>query len=276
MRAILGAWILLLGGCPEVSGGESPRGWYDRGSDYDVQEPVAFTDVPYDFTGPTAIADLPVPPPFTTMFASEDAPASGDCEGWATTEELPLEITGIVTLHPRYYYKSVGCSPGQPIDSDEKFYGSFFVQDATGGYFVLGDSKVAHFDMGDRVTLRVRALRESFDSTMIAAHDVVEIERGPEPIYYRAVTGPLGFEHVAEVVRVEGTVATEMSTFGEVYLDSDQGVRFKVNIDAELARRGVGFDVGTRIQATGPVLYSFGEFTIVVMRVGQLAEIAEP
>jgi hypothetical protein len=272
MRAFALLVSASLAGCPEVDGGESPRDWYDRGSDYDVQEPVAFTDVPYTFEGATGIADLPEPPLFTTIFASDDVPG-GDCDGWTTTEELPVEITGIVTIHPRFYYKSQGCSPGQPIDSDEKFYGSYFVQDASGGYFVLGDSKVAHFDMGDRVTLRVRALRESFGSTMIAAHDVVEIERGPEPIYYQSVTGPLGFEHVAEVVRVEGTVATEMSTFGEVYFDSDQGVRYKMGIDSELSRRGVGFDVGTRIQVTGPVLYSFSEFTVVVMRVGQLTEL---
>ena len=73
-------------GCPETGGGESPSDWYDRGSDFDVQEPVAFTDVPYDFTGAVAIADLPVPAPFTTMFATDDAPQSDGCDGWLGSE----------------------------------------------------------------------------------------------------------------------------------------------------------------------------------------------
>ncbi len=34
--------------------------------------------------------------------------------------------------------RSHGCD-----DGDEKFYGAFFIQDRTGGLFVLGDSKVA-------------------------------------------------------------------------------------------------------------------------------------
>ena len=38
--------------------------------------------------------------------------------------------------------------------------------------------------------------------------DSVEVLRGPEPIYYEAVTsGELGPQHVSRVVRVEGTVA---------------------------------------------------------------------
>lgn len=267
------AALLLASGCATQQPRANWEDWYEPGVDYDVAEPVEFTDVNYDFTGDTPIAALPAPEDFQTWFAREDAPADGDCQDWDTTDELPAEITGIVTLHPRFYYKTGGCQPTQDVDSDEKYYGSYFVQDETGGFFVLGDSKVAHFGMGDRVTLRVRAIKESFDQQMIAVHDVIEVQRGPEPIYYDAVGGELGPEHVSRVVRVEGVVASEMSTFGEVYLDGDGGVRFKMALDAELNRRGVSFAVGTRLQVTGPVLYSFDEYTVEVMRIGQITEL---
>lgn len=263
---------ILLSGCGAGVQQEDPWAWYDEPGDYDVMEPVAFTDQNYDFTGATAIADLPTPGDFETMFAQSDSPATRDCDGWTTTSELPAEISGIVTLLPRFYFKTGGCVPDPSIDSDEKYYGSYFVQDRTGGYFVLGDSKVAHFDMGDRVTLRVRAIKEAFDQTMIMVHDVLEVERGPEPIYYTAETDELGPEHVSRVVRVEGVVVNPPSTFGEIYLDGDQGQRWKMGLDAELNRRGVSWPVGTRLQVTGPVLYSFSEYTIEVMRIGQVEE----
>ncbi len=274
MRASTGILaFLLVGGCAAQQPRDAWEDWYEPAGTYDVAEPVAFTDVNYDFTGPTPIAELPAPEDFQTWFAREDAPADGDCQDWDTTDELPAEITGIVTLHPRFYYKTSGCQPNQDVDSDQKYYGSYFVQDASGGFFVLGDSKVAHFDMGDRVTLRVRAIKESFDQLMIAVHDVVAVERGPEPIYFEAVDGELGPEHVARVVRIEGTVSSEMSTFGEVYLEGDDGSQFKMGLDAELNRRGVYWPPGTRLQVTGPVLYSFSEYTITVMRVGQVTEL---
>lgn len=256
--------------CATPADQEDPSDWFSPGEPYDVLEPVAFTDQNYDFTGPTAIADLPLPGDFETIFDPADLPASTDCTGWVSSPDLPAEIEGIVTLLPRFYFKTSGCTPTPDVDSDEKYYGSYFVQDGSGGYFVLGDSKVAHFDMGDRVHLRVRAIKESFDQTMIAVHDVLSVERGPEPIYYVEADGPLGAEHVSRVVRFEGTVATPMSTFGEVYVDADDGTRYKFSLDAELNRRGVTADVGERIRVTGPVLYSFSEYTVTVMRVGQL------
>jgi hypothetical protein len=262
---------LALAACaPASRDREDPDQWFSPPTAYDVSEPVEFTDQNYDFTGPTAVADLPAPEAFQTMFAPDDLPAGTGCPDWVTSADLPAEIEGIVTLLPRYYIKIGGCTPTPDIDSDEKYYGSYFVQDRSGGFFVLGDSKVAHFDMGDRVRLKVRSIKESFGQLMIASHDVVELERGPEPVYYDAVDGPLGAEHVSRVVRVEGTVATAMSTFGEVYLDGDDGVRYKFSLDAELNRRGITAAIGDRIQVTGPVLFSFDEYTVVVMRVGQL------
>jgi hypothetical protein len=272
MRGGLPLQLVLVAGCVTARDQENPMGWYDEGSAYDVSEPVEFTDVNYDFTGETPIAELPVPPDFGTIFAPGALPDGSACQDWTEVEDLPAEIEGIVTILPRYYFKTSGCQPNQDVDEDEKYYGSYFVQDASGGYFVLGDSKVAHFDMGDRVKLSVRALKEAFDQNMMAAHDVIEVERGPEPIYYETVASALGAEHVSRVVRMEGTVATDASTFGEIYLDTDDGIRFKMGLDAELARRGVGYEIGTKLVVTGPVLYSFGEYTIVIMRVGQIQE----
>jgi len=275
--------------------------WYDAGSELAVQESVPYTETPYDFTGEVPIAGVPKPDPFETWFAPDDAPAEG-CDGWLTDDALPVEITGVVTLHPRHYIKVSGCTPGSDndVDSDEKYYGSFFLQDASDGFFVLGDTKVAHFGMGDRVTLTVRAVRESFGMTMISAHDVVEIERGPEPMFFERVEGRLiGNDDISRVVRVEGVVAAEMGGFGEVYLcsgdDPDMAIvrlsgdsyprcfverteetpAYKVAIDQELQRRGVDLPVGSRFAVTGPVLYSFNFHQVNVMRVGQLQLLSE-
>ncbi|MEM6926613.1 MAG: hypothetical protein AAF602_06780 [Myxococcota bacterium] len=279
------------------------EGWYDEGSELDVEEPLAFTDVNYDFTGATPIADIPTPAPdsFETWFASDDPPAAG-CVDWLTVDDLPVEVEGVVTLHPRQYIKVSGCRPegDNGVDSDEKYYGSYFVQDQSGGYFVLGDSKVARFDMGDRVTMRVRAVKEYFGMTMISAHDIVEVSRGPQPIYYERVDGRLlARADVGKTVRIEGLVAAPLGGFGEVYLcagdapdttlvetdredvpacyleRTDEAPAFKVGLDVELQRRGVEPEAGTRYAVTGPVIYSFNEEQVNVMRIGQLEPLAE-
>ena len=294
---------LLLSACAGVAPAEDWSDWYSEGAPLDVEEPVEFTDVPYDFTGEVPIAELPRPGDFETWFGEGDVPPGG-CTDWSTTSELPAVIEGIVTIHPRYYIKVNGCTPDDfAVDNEEKYYGSYFVQDASGGFFVLGDSKVAHFDMGDRVRINVRGIKEHFDSVMISAHDVVEVTRGPEPIYYRTVDDRLlGDADVGEVVRVEGTVATEATTFGEVFLctgaDPDtslapdpsrrddliprcahKSVRdplwYKVQIDVELSRRGLRFDPGARLQVTGPVPLAFSDYPVVVMRVGQVTVLDE-
>jgi hypothetical protein len=256
--------LLALAACVTPRPAEDPSDWYDPGSELDVVEPIAFTDQPYDFTGQTPIADLPLPDAFQTWFDADDAP-SPECRDWGTTDELPAQIEGVATILPRFYTKSDGCG-----GSAEKYYGSFFVQDASGGMFVLGDTKVAHFDAGMKVKLKVRATRESFGQYMIASYDLVSVDYDPVPIYYQEVTTELGPAQVSLVVRAEGVVATEATTFGEIYFDSDDGVRYKFTLDQELSKRGVTFPVGTRVQVTGPVLYSFSEYQIVVMRAGQV------
>lgn len=278
VRGTLFAALVCLPACLTERAPEDPMDWYQPAEGYDVQETIEFTDTPYGFPSAAedSIADLPLPPEFTTWFAEDDPPPAG-CGDWETDPGLPSTIHGMVTAHPRIYIKVSGCVPEDNFDadSDEKYYGSFFVQDSTGGVFVLGDSKVAHFTMGDRVTLDIRAVKNNFGLKMVAAHDVTEIQRGPEPIYYQTQTGDLGDEHVGKVVRVQGTVATGPDTFGEFQLHGDQGEIWSVGLDVELNRRGVQFPVGQRLQITAPVMYSYSTYTLVVMRLGQVTVLAD-
>lgn len=270
MRWILG--IAVLAGCAPEREPEAWDDWYDAGSPYDVREPIAFTDQPYDFPadpgeGIGALLDVAARYKDRIAFGAGDPPPKG-CTDWVTAAagDLPFEIEGIVTVHPRFYFKTDGCVRG----SDEKFYGSYFIQDATGGVFVLGDSKVAHFDMGDRVRMRVRAVRNKFDMVSVAAHDILEVERGPEPIWYQVDSDGFSFDDIGIVKRIEGTIVTDPDTFGEFAVENDDGLRWIVGLDVELNRRGVRYPVGTRVRITGPVLYSYSVFSLVVMRVGQI------
>jgi hypothetical protein len=202
---------------------------------------------------------------YAVAFGPEDAYTSSiDCEQ-EIDNDLPFTVTGMVTAHPRVYFKTDGCNR-----DEEKYYGSYFIEDRTGGLFILGDSKVAHFGMGDRVTLTVRAARTSFDLNMVVAHDVIDIQRGPEDISYEIPSVELGLEDIARVKRVTGTVITEPDTFGSFTIERTDGLLFNVALDAELSRRGFTFNIGDNIQATGPVMYSYSEFAIIVMRIGQV------
>ena len=262
----------LLLGCAQIRDQpEDASSWYDGGELLDVVEPLEFTDQPYAAPSGMGIGDYQ-----QMLFPAADGdPVFGPGDGYATSgcpngedNALPFEIEGTVTLHPRFYFKTIGC------DGDEKYYGSFFVEDATWGFFVLGDSKVAHFDMGDTVRMRVRAVRTTFDVDMVYAHDIVSVERTAGPIYYESLTSePNIIDNrfdAGRVKRIEGTVITDKDTFGEFQVEGDDGSVYNVSLDAEINRRGVGFDIGTRIRVTGPMLYSFSTFNIIVMRVGQL------
>lgn len=262
---------------------EKWENWYDAGGELDVMEPVAFTDQNYDAppADVTPIGDFldnafDMPRGFGTNYATEifgDSLAS--CDNFFTTTNLPATIEGIATILPRKYYKARGCTTDA-----EKYYGSYFIQDATGGIFVLGDSKVAHFDNGDRVRIKVNSTRISFDQPMVYAHEIVSIERSAEPIYYETLTGPAGFNDLNEVRRVTGTVVVGPDNFGEFLLKPDgwnnncsdvsTSQCVPVSLDVELTRRGITVDAGERVTVTAPVYYSFSSFTFVVMRLGQL------
>lgn len=284
MRAFLPA-LLLLAGCVEGRGAEDPSEWYADGESLDVTEPVGYTDQPYDFPADdadgiavvTAIA-LDAPDTDTIVYAPDDGFPPGDCPS-EDDARLPFEVEGIVTLHPRYYIKTSGCDR----DSDEKYYGSYFIEDRTGGIFVLGDSKVAHFDMGDRVRLKVRGARAAYSGLTdtplptVYAHDVLETEFLGQDISYRELTRDPVADDIGKTFRVSGTVEGEMSTFGELpfrpdYLaeGQDMDVAFHIKLDQELTRRGYEFHEGDRLQVTGPMLLSYSEYSLVVMKIGQI------
>lgn len=295
-RAAIALLPGLLFACAAEREREDASQWYDGGSAYDVEEAIAFTTEPYGWTGETPIASIPRPGDFETWFAADDAPPTDECADWRTVDSLPVEVEGIVTTYPRYYFKTTGCRPESDpaIDSDQKYYGSYFIQDDSGGMFVLGDSKVAHFDMGARVTLSVRATKEAFGLMMISAHDVVEVDRGPTPIYYEERTEPLTAADSYQVRRMTGTVGFT-GDFGEVQLclgevdDDDfddinagddradaqircinEGRGFYAIIDSELQRRGVELLVGEQVELTGPAFYSFSQYRLVLTRIGQI------
>jgi len=286
----LPALAVLLASACTINEAEDPSDWYDPGAGLDVEEEVPFTDQNYAF--PVDDADgigwlkdnvFPVPAGSPggdqVAWGFDDAylfPPAGPrrspgCQ-ILPTDDLPFVIEGVATAFPRFYFKTSGCD----WDSDEKYYGSFFIQDRTGALFALGDTKVAHFEMADRIRLRVRAAKTSFDLDMIYAYDQLEILEKGVPIYYEeahetfadmAASGP---SPIARVYRITGEVVTPMDTFGEFTVEDDDGNRFVVGLDTELTRRGVEYPVGTRITATGPILYSYSVYKIVIMRKGQI------
>jgi hypothetical protein len=283
MRSLVLLLSTTLVACSASSGPEDWQDWYDPGAAYEVEEPVEFTDADYGLPVDDApgIGDLledafSFPRGYGTNLAAEEFPEDGmACADWYASDDLPFEITGVVTVHPRFYFKTNGC--GQ---DDEKYYGSYFLEDDTGGVFVLGDSKVAHFDMGDTVTLRVRGTRRSFGLDMIYVHEVVEVQRTHRAISYEVADAPFGADDMGEVRRITGTIVRGADNFGEVLLAPDghntpcteanlAGCAL-LGLDVELSRRGISFEVGERVTATGPILYSYSAYSLVLSRVGQI------
>ena len=272
MRTLLLATLLTA--CADLrSTTESTESWDDPGAGLDVIEPMSFTDAEYGFpadpaTGIGAFKDAIFPVSNGAIAFSEGDQFGGetDCSS-ITSASLPWEVVAVVTLHPRYYFKTNGCDAA----SDEKYYGSYFIEDATGGVFVLGDSRVAHFDAGTRVRITLRGARTAYELDMIYAHDIVEIDRSEvHPIHFSLADGALGGDDVGEVRRVTGTVISEKSTFGDFDIEAEDGSIHNLSLDAELSRRGVGYDIGTVLQATGPVIFSYDVYSIVIMKIGQI------
>lgn len=274
MRALGRAGVAALGaalfGCNDVDPLPDTGDWWAPGVDYDVEEPLRFTPEPYgDLPGAGpgigAFLDSALPASTLTFAAGDEYLAANDCRA-ATSRSLPAEIEGIVTLHPRWYMKLSGCNR-----AEEKYYGNWFIEDATGGVFVVGDSKVAPFDVGDRVKIRVRGVLTNFGMDMVYVHDVLEIDRNKRPVYYQEVDRALGPDDIGETRRIRGVVVGPPDTFGEFLVETDSGVRIAASLDAELNRRRVHPPIGSTLCVTGPVLYSFSAYSIPIMRIGQLA-----
>jgi len=280
-------WIVLaalLSGCVQSQSGEDPSSWYDTGSDINVTESLQFTDQNYAFPANDAdgighlkdhLFPVPAGSPGSDQVAwgaQDDVDGTPFCQR-TVSPDLPFDVDGVVTIFPRYYFKTSGCN----WDSAEKYYGSFFIQDRTGGVFMLGDTKVAHFYAGDHVHLRIRAAKTSFGLNMVYAWDDAEIVERGVPIYYQVPTESFGAmaasgdNPIGRVWRVTGTVVNEADTFGAFQVETDDGTRYDVSLDVELTRRGVRYAPGTRLTVTAPMLYSFSIYSMIVMQKGQVA-----
>jgi len=264
--------ITLVGGCAAPMPAEDPSGWYESGAPLDVTEYVEYTGQAYDFPAGNEdtiarLKQLGLPADaYDIALAPDDRYAAGTTCDFAGNTNLPRVIEGRVTIHPRLYLKTDGCDRS----SDEKYYGSYFLEDRTGGILVLGDSKVAHFDSGDWVKLLVRGTRKTYDLPMVYSHDVLEVVRGPEPIYFQTRTTAFTLADIGATWRVTGEVLTNPDTFGQFTLQGDGGVVFTATIDSELSRRGFTVEPGMRVQATGPLIYSYSTYSLILMRRGQV------
>lgn len=282
-----------------------------------VEEKIDFTDVPYDFTGPTSIANLvgliderafvfygmapgDIPP------YREIRPGVYECGSRneiVTLNALPATIEGIVTLTPRYFQKITYC------DSDERFYGSYYLEDSTGGILILKESRVEDFDMGDRVRLRVRGLMKYFDTYAVLVSDEEEVVSKDHAIAYEEINRAFTVDDVRKVHRIERKVWGEATNqnFNEMCLvgvndtldepcakvcafNTDcasntcvfqtqnavtglcerEGGYWLASLDREIGQRQPRFlTKGTVLELTGPVVNSFG-LKMLISKFGQI------
>ncbi len=168
-------------------------------------------------------------------FTAEDLfnpTAAGQCRGGAPDiiDEFPMVVEGVVTVYPRQYMKVVVC--GQ----DERHYGTFTIEDDTGGIVVLRDSRVAPYTYGDRVRVTVYATMLTFgrdpDTRAVLAADVELAEQAIEngavskTIAYEQQQGPLSAADASKVKQVEGFVhvAPTSQNFGSMTI-TDRAVQ---------------------------------------------------
>ncbi len=286
--AISIALLFGLTACVDAETETSHLDFAEPGTFTPVSDPIEFTDQPYDFTGDTSIGDLRALFPFDMVWHAfpSDAqyPVPGDCDPQRTQnettpaflDELPAVIEGIVTIHPRYFMKISVCG------TEERYYGSYIIQDGSGGIHVLKDSRVAEFDVGDRVRLRVRALTRNFGTRAVLAFDQEEVLTTPstrEPVYFQEIDR--NFTETAdlyEVRRITGRVVLPATNqnFNEMEIRPDDGIgiRWRASVDRELGTRGVAPPEGALVELTGPIVESFG-LRMLITNLGQIRVIEE-
>lgn len=185
-----------------------------------VTEPVPFTARSASKTyglprsGKKSVADLlalvPTNPSRSdsNMVIAPGQPFPTDqCQGGPATEsaELPMELEVVVTLQPRQYIKTPVC--GQ----DERNYGSFVVEDDTGGIVVHRDSRVTPYNVGDRLKLKVRGISFTYGADdraiTIADFEYLPVAEADARILYSETTASFTSADVGRTRRVEGFVA---------------------------------------------------------------------
>ncbi len=294
--ALLGAIAAGFGlsGCADAGGPLDVTKTYQQPTTVQVEEPIKFCQQDGKICDPDAykpgdmsIADLTALVDSSAYvwygFSPDDPYPMGDTSGFPADcdpssytnainkiDQLPTYIEGVVTLQPHYLQKVSLCGESQ------RFYGSYFIQDKTGGILILKDSRVADFTYGNRVKLRVRALVKAFDTVAVLVHDDEQVD-DPDTqhdIYWKSVTDrEFDSTDNGKVRRVTGTIVTEPTNanFNQMDLKSDDGSKtWSVSLDRQLGLRGLTLDKGMRIQVTGPVVVSYGTPEILVGSVGQI------
>ncbi len=144
-------------------------------------------------------------------FASGDVPLA-DCrfDAAVATDQFPMRITGVVTHHPRRFVKVEVCDR----EEDERFWGTFVIEDDTGGIVVLRPGRSANFTFGDRITLDVYGAMLTFgldaDTRAILSYDIVDHtgvaddEAFDRTMLYEAIDRPFDASDSSEVRRIEG------------------------------------------------------------------------
>ncbi len=175
-----------------------------------------------------------------TIFSSDAYDGADDnCPTWAreSTRRLPMTIDAVVTLHPRQYIKVEVC------EQDERHYGSYVVEDDSGGTVVLRDSRVAPFTFGDRVRLTIDAVTLTFggdgDTRAILLAEVEKLPSDDKTIYYVETDEPFTTDMVGRVHRVEGWVHVRPTNdnFNEMVMTSNEyevGVGARTDLEGDL------------------------------------------
>ncbi len=217
------AWVTLgLAGCGTEEWDRSSLDAREGSGAVDlVEEPVPFVErtSPSQYGVPVAdtmgVADLLALMPQggidredpNLFVAAGDVPSTDQCQSGAAAvlADLPVTIEGVVSLRSAKYLKLPLC--GQ----DERFYGSFVVEDDTGGVLVLGDSRVATVEFGDRVRLTVRGLAQFYgdqNQRAVVISDIERISTGDE-VAWTPVESAFGEGDVGRTRRIEGFVVME-------------------------------------------------------------------
>jgi len=296
-----------LAGCAEADDPTSPGDRHDDGRHTDIEAPYEYhdrTDQPTEVQGETTIRsllDTSFPgdgdlDPVWYGFAPGDGYPAGDESGFGEAcepnfrntvfelDQLPATIEGIVTLEPQHYEKIETCG------EDHRYYGSYFLQDATGSILVLKDSRISDFSVGDQVRLNVRGVTKQFGRITVAAFDGEQIveraeDRSPSGAPYETLETSFGeqFDRASDWARgntcwdvngfqvppgfgdnyrITGRVCREPNNrnFNELLLHKgtdgcadDPEVEWTVSMGLELGRRGLGLEKGDVVTVTGPV-----------------------
>ena len=292
------ACVALQTSCVPSEPSDNPRdpNYYDEGEQVPVTEPIEFTEDSYeDISGDLTIAELralrdenafvwygyspmdPYPLGERRALGEDCSPIERFDNIVNEVPELPATIEGVVTHHPRLLRSPRFCA------GEDRYYGSYYLQDETGGILVYKDSRVADFTFGDRVTIRVRGMASQNFSGMpagvvgVMAYDKENVVDQDLPIYYEETDEAFTADEVAQVRRIRGEVVqapsnTNFNSMTVASLNTD--AVWEVSLDRELTRRSYSFESGEVLELTGVVADNYG-LTMLIYSLGQIERIEE-